>query len=255
MSSVTRPKGPLPARVYWFRRGLVLVTALALVYAIAHYVGGSGDGRDPKAQTMAGDSTPSLTPSPTITTPLPTTPADSKTAQAGKDAKDKQAKKQKATKTPTASPLAQPSGPCDVDDVVVTASTDDARAGGVVPITLNVTSKESAACTFEVSSSSVVLRITSGSDKIWSSQQCPGAIPTVTVVARPEKAGTAVVNWKGRRSDETCSRQAGWAMPGYYHVQAAPLGGDPTDVQFKLGAAVAKTITPKPKHDKDKKKT
>lgn len=247
MSSLTRPKGRLPARVYWFRRGLVLVTALALVYAIAHFLGGSGDGRDPKAQTVAGGSGQSPTVTPTTTGPLPT---ESTTTVAGKATPKAKNPKKKPTKTPTKTPLAQPSGPCDADDVVVTASTDDARAGGVVPITLNVTSKESPACTFEVSPSTVVLRITSGSDKIWSSQQCAGVMPTVTVVARPEKAGTTVVNWRGRRSDDTCSRQAGWAMPGYYHMQAAPLGGNPTDVQFKLGAPVAKTITPKPKHKK-----
>ena len=44
-----------------------------------------------------------------------------------------------------------------------------------------------------------------------------------------------------------------WAMPGWYHVEAAALGGEPSDVQFQLTApereVVTKTIPVKPKRD------
>ena len=50
MSSMA-PRGPLPARVYWVRRTLVLVVALALVFGIGKLL--TGFGGDPKATTAA----------------------------------------------------------------------------------------------------------------------------------------------------------------------------------------------------------
>ncbi len=41
MSSLTRPRGPLPRRVYWVRRVLVLGTALALVVGMRHFAMGA----------------------------------------------------------------------------------------------------------------------------------------------------------------------------------------------------------------------
>lgn len=252
MSGVARPKGPLPARIYWVRRLLVLGTALALVYGIAQVLGSGSDGtdggqKDDKATTVAGTTQPT-SPSSGSSVGASKTPKAKKPS--GKASKSPTAKKTQKPKKPKKTPLAQPDGPCDVKDVVITAGTDTARAGGPIPIELSITSKTSPACTFEVSQKSVVLRITSGRDKVWSSQQCTRAITTTPVVARPKKAGTALVIWSGRRSDETCSRQAAWAMPGYYHVEAAPYGGDPTDVQFRLYNPVAPTITASPKPKK-----
>ena len=43
MSAVTRPRGPLPARVYWTRRILVPSVALLLVLGIGKALGGGRD--------------------------------------------------------------------------------------------------------------------------------------------------------------------------------------------------------------------
>ena len=55
------PRGPLPARVYWVRRTLVLIVALALVFGIGKLL--TGFGGDPKATTAAA--VPSRTAQPT----------------------------------------------------------------------------------------------------------------------------------------------------------------------------------------------
>lgn len=239
MSSVTRPRGPLPRRVYWTRRAVVLGVALLLVFGVAQVLGGGSDGKDtPKAQTVAGS--PTITPSPTPT-------AEKTRKKTNRKGKKRRQKAATPAVTPTPPPLAEPSGPCTDSDVVVTASVEGARAGGDVTITLNVTTKVSEACTFDVSPESVVLRLTSGSDRIWTSQQCPSAIPTVTVVARRAVPGTATVTWNGQRSNDQCNRTAPWALPGYYHATAAALGSDPTDVQFLLAPPETRTVTPKPK--------
>src|SRR5437764_9106183 len=44
MTGVARPRGPLPARVYWTRRLLLVAVAFALVFGLAHLLGGSTSG-------------------------------------------------------------------------------------------------------------------------------------------------------------------------------------------------------------------
>lgn len=237
MSSVTRPRGPLPPRVYWVRRAIVAAVAMLLVVGVSKVLGGGGDGKDdePAAEIVSGQPT----------TPTPTTRKTGK--KRSPDAQQVQPRKPKRT------PLPQPQGPCVDSDVVVTPSVEKAHAGGIVTIALLVTSKTSPACTFDVSRNSVVLKLTSGDDKIWTSQQCPRAIPAATVIARQQVPGQVEVNWHGRRSNEGCTSAAAWALPGYYHAAAAALGSEATDVQFFLGPALAETITPEPKIKKQRR--
>jgi hypothetical protein len=208
---------------------VLLGVALLLVVGIDKVLAGGSNGQEPgpRAATVAGSPTPTVHPSTAATT----------------GHKTKTKKKSK----PAPPPLAQPTGPCVDSDVVVTPQIDAAHAAGDVPITLLFSTKVSEACTYVVSPDSVVLKLTSGSDRIWSSQQCTKAIPTTTVIARPTVPGRVVVRWNGQRSNDDCSRSAGWALPGYYHAVAAALGSDPADVQFLLHSPVARTITPKPK--------
>jgi hypothetical protein len=129
-----------------------------------------------------------------------------------------------------------------------------AHAGSPVTIRLNVTTLETPACTYRVSPRNVAVKLVSGSDRIWSSQDCPAAVPEVDVIARKKVAGVAELQWRGQRSDSSCSRQTPWALAGWYHVQAAAFGAEPTSVQFELRPAVAPTITPEPEPEKGKGK-
>ena len=62
--------------------------------------------------------------------------------------------------------------------------------------------------------------------------------------------------YDAKRSDDECSTFTEWAMPGFYHVEAAALAGEPTDVQFELvrpaSEVITKTVTPKPQKGKNK---
>lgn len=237
MSSVTRPRGPLPPRVYWVRRAIVAAVALLLVVGVSKLLGGGGDGKD-------------STPAAEIVSNQPTTSAPATRTPGKKGAKGAQ---QAQPRKPKRTPLPQPQGPCADSDVVVTPAVEKAHAGGVVTIALLITSKTAPACTFEVSRDSVVLKLTSGDDKIWTTQQCPKAVPTATVIARQQVPGRVEVNWHGHRSNEGCTSAAPWALPGYYHAVAAALGSEATDVQFFLGQALAETITPTPKIKKQRR--
>jgi hypothetical protein len=252
MSTVTRPRGPLPPRVYWTRRLLVAALALGLVFGISHLLGGSPDKSDnPSARPAAATAG-----SPTSGDTRAVAPTGGPTAPGGVE---ETPKKNKAGKVKT--PLAVPTGPCADSDVTVVPSVDgDAFAGQDVTITLSLQTAESPACDWEVSPESVVLKLSSGSDRIWSTQDCPAAVTRQPVVVRKDHVTKAQITWSGMRSDDECTRTTDWAQPGFYHAEAAALGSEPEDRQFELKEPVAPTITATPKvdkksRDKDKKRS
>ncbi len=240
MTPAPRQRRPLPARVYWVRRTLVLGLALGLVFGIAHLLGGSSSDPSREAAQVVGSDSKA---DPSASAPAMTTGASPSAAPSkGKPAK------------PTKAPLAEPSGPCEASDIVVTPMVrGTAYAGGDVAFRLKLTTVEAAACTWRVSAGSVVVKLVSGSDRIWSSQDCPGAVPKADVIVRKEYPAKVDLSWRGQRSDSTCSRTTAWAQPGWYHVQAAAFGAEPTSEQFELRAPVPETITPTPKPEPKKK--
>jgi len=249
MSSVATPKGPLPPRVYWTRRLVALALTFALVFGISRLLSDGGQGSDsPSARPAAA---PAASPSSGRTPSASALPAGNAEGKPGKDKKEG-GDKAKATKTP----LAVPTGPCEATDVSVVPSVDDpAYAGRPVTITLNLSTLESPACTWEVSPDSVVVKLTSGADRIWTTQDCEEAIPAESVVVRKDQETKVDVAWSTLRSDEECTRFTSWAQPGYYHATAAAYGAEPKDIQFQLLRPVAETITPEPDPEPKRKQS
>ena len=247
MSTLTRPRGPLSPRVYWTRRLLVIGTALALVVGIARLL--TPEQRRPDARPgPAGGGPATARPGP------PTATGD------GTKKKRKHKKKDQPTPAaPTTPVLAVPTGPCASSDVVVAPTLTEAVAGLGDPGHPRAARRACAeACTWTVSPETMTMKITSGPDDIWSSRQCPAAIPTREVVVRREVGTKLGVRWSGKRSDDECSALTEWARPGYYHIVAAALAGEPTDLQVELvkppRPVVTVTITPSPTPDGGKKK-
>lgn len=240
-----RPRGPLPARVYWVRRTLVLVVALGMVFGIAQLLGGtSGTSDDDAARVVGADQNPSRTPA-----PQPTADAEP-TTRSGKDRGGRKNRKPEKTKTP----LAVPTGPCRNEEVLVEPKLrQPAHAGSVVHFRFKLTTTGNPACTWTVSPETLVVKITSGDDRIWSSQDCPDTVPQTDVVVRKDVPAKVDMGWAARRSDSGCTPQRGWAQVGFYHVTAAAYGAEPDDVQFELASPVAPTKTVQPKPEKDEK--
>lgn len=247
MSPTARPRGPLPARVYWVRRAVVLGVPLVLVVVLARVLGGSADGKDTgQATQVAAPTSPSADSS--------AAPVTGPTAPPAKARKGKK----KGTPAPPPTPvLAEPTGPCTNEDILVTPTVTEVPGGSVVPIAFNLRTQTSEACTWHMSADTLAVTITSGSDHIWSSRECPAAITAQDVVVRKASDTPVTVTWDTRRSDEGCTNQREWARLGWYHVQAAALGGEPTDVQFELVApsapVVTKTVDPEPANGKKSK--
>ena len=243
----TMTRGPLPARVYWVRRSILLLLLLGLVWTMTHVFGG-----DPEPRAKAQQSAASTKPSKAGTT---TEPAAGATATYGPQVlggkKDKKHKKQVQEPVEV-----QPDGPCVDDDVVSEPSVGKAYAGRDVTLRFKLHTIRSAACTWRVSPSTVTAKITSGTDNIWNTVECPGAIAKQDVVLRRSEWTKVSFTWPARRSDQGCTRNTDWAMPGWYHLSVSALGGEPQDVQFELKKpqpqVVTKTEAPKP-HKKHKK--
>jgi hypothetical protein len=236
MTSLTR--GPLPPRVYWRRRVLVVGIALLLVFALARGLSAGSDAASaPSAATPVA-----AAPTSTVTV------APSATSTADQRARDKKKAKKKKRSKPV---LAAPTGPCADEDIAVTPTVPNAIAGRDVSVVLELRTIEAEACTWEVSPRTLTLKITSGKDEIWASRHCPRAVPTRDVVVRSAASTSIAVAWNARRSDEDCSRLTHWALPGFYHVTAAAMAGEPADVQFELEAPTPVVITrsPSPKQD------
>lgn len=224
------PRGPLPARVYWIRRGILLAVALLLVVVVAKLLSGGSDGSEDRDAGAAKNSM--------------------QLSGAGASERASDGSTDGASDEPAAGgkgqPLAEPSGACDPEQVTVTAVSGKRPNDGKVPIVLAIGTSEDA-CTFTVSNDSVVVKIESGNDTYWSSQHCR-VIPTQDVVARAAKPARVRIEWDGLRYDNDCSRAVAWARPGSYHVIAASLGGEPSDTQFELtrppGVVITKTAKP-----------
>jgi len=237
-------QGPLPARVYWVRRLMVLGTAVLLVVAIAHLLGNGSDGSsgDGDAAARLSADRPSST--------APTTDSSPSVAE--------QTEPTQAATTSAAPVLAAPSGTCQGSDIAVTPKVQGAVAGRDVMVVLQVRTMSSPACTWRVSADAVAVNITSGKDSIWTSRDCRRAIPHRDVVVRKDVTTDVGVVWtQAKRSDEDCSPRTTWALPGWYHVTAAALGGEPSDAQFELATPTAATVTvtAKPKQSPTTKAT
>jgi hypothetical protein len=218
----------------------VVGVAVLLVAGLARILGAgsdASDGGERAVQASAPQASESSTPSGTTTTEAET-------------------RTRSTSRKPRREPLPAPEGECVESDVVVTPTIKKAPGGSDVDIALDLRTQESTACTWQVSPESLTVKITSGSDLIWTSQDCRQDLPTEDVVVRRETGTTVDFTWDARRSDDGCPVHTEWALPGTYHVVAAALAGEPTDVTFELtrptSAVVTKTVTPKPEPKKQK---
>lgn len=246
-------RGPLPASVYWRRRAYALLTLCAVVSLVAgvtRWVTGGAD--EPAQVSLSGAATSGAEPTAAEPTagatgdaPVSSLPTDGAADAApltgrGGDAKGRGKGRER---TPA---LPEPQGSCLEQDVLVRPEVASAVAGRPVTVTLRLRTRVAEACTWELSSKTFTWKITSGPDEIWTSRECPRAVPTRELVVRRDTETTADLVWGGRRSDAECSRLTEWALPGWYHATVAPLAGEPKDTQFELASPTPATVTASP---------
>jgi hypothetical protein len=208
---------------------MVLGIAALLVVGIAKLLGGSSD----------GSSGPDTARNVAETTPLATDSTSSEPATLGPSVQGKH--HQKADDPVTR--VAMPSGPCDPSDIAITPSVPKPIAGSDIKLVLDISSLETPACTWRLSGGTMALKITSGNDLIWTSSECPKAIPSQDLVVRQADPTRVRLTWDARRSEAGCPVQTEWALPGTYHLHVAALAGRPQDTTFLLTAPSPAEVT------------
>lgn len=176
-----RPVGPEPAQTYWLRRALVAAGVLVVLALLVSAVGAVTGGSDTVAAVARP--TPSVVPSPQVS-PSPS------------------------------------QGPCDPDalKLAATADRESYPVGGTPRFTLNVTNTGTAPCMRDLGQAAVEIAVFSGSDRIWSSDDCaPGGALAVRTL-QPGKAETVATTWQGTRSEPDCKGTQAAASAGTYRV-------------------------------------
>jgi hypothetical protein len=199
------PRGPLPPGVYW-RRRLALIAVVLLVFVVGVYSCSRGD-EAPAAKPVGATTSVSPTPTAAATVRPTTTPTTS------------------ASPTPAKSRKPDPSAPCPDKSLTVEATADARRyAKGTRPVlTLSVTNTGRFACTRDLGQRARELRLTSGRDRVWSSDDCsPGGAADRVVLKAGEKRSFSVT-WSRRRSKPECPAGQKIAAPGTYRL-AGRLG-------------------------------
>lgn len=220
MGTVLRPVGPLPPRVYWVRRLLLIgavVLVVALVAAVVSKVAGAGEpdgatGKPAAASTSgAGDG--------------------KKVTQEVKDAASGDADKggtEEAPETPGDVPA------CAKGDVGIKLSADgETFKGRNVKFALEVTNTSDRSCLIDVTHKTRELVIMSGPARVWGSADCVAPEPRMLLLAAGQ-SDKAALTWKRVRSEPGCPTKGVEAKPGTYRATATVLGRASDEVVLVL---------------------
>jgi hypothetical protein len=110
----------------------------------------------------------------------------------------------------------------------------DSAPGQANTATILFTSTRTPACTLAITPDTMTVRITSGPDVVWSSDDCPDSLPVKQVVARADPPTAYEFRWNGRRSAENCQPVDALPQPGGYWLEAALIGGEPHKAYFDI---------------------
>jgi hypothetical protein len=218
MSTIKHPVGPQPSKVYWRRRLIVGLGALAVIVIVALIFLRPGSSKGNTAPT-----TPSASPS------APSTPSATKTATP------------QATTIPTTATTASGAA-CTAANISVVAITDaGSYAAGQLPqLSLSLTNTGTTACKINAGSSQQVYTITSGTEVYWKSTDCQTAPVDAEILLQPGKAikSAAPIAWDRTRSNpKTCTAQRSQVPAGGapYHLKVSVAGiASKTTKQFTL---------------------
>ena len=199
LRGLTDPVGPESPQIYWVRRLVLLIAAVvvvALVIAgIAKLVGGSKESAAPAASSFTPD------PSWTDTAWASATPSASSSAVSPS---------RSAPRTESPSPSALASTPsasstmCEGSQlsVKVTGDTKKPHVGDTETFTVEVSSSTS--CHWDTQKVKQTLTVTSGSDRIWSTDDCGSWGPKGVHEIKPQNPWTYKVSWPTKRSTGKC---------------------------------------------------
>ncbi|MGC3995710.1 MAG: hypothetical protein QM779_16595 [Propionicimonas sp.] len=193
MDSLLHPVGSQPPGVYWARRGAVVLAVVLVVAALAFVF-------RPQPEPVVTAQPASASVTPTATTPS-AEPTDSA--------------------SPSASPT--PTGPLACD----ASNTDLALAGyqkvaqdGKQSFKVSITNRGDATCVLTLKQSTFSLTVVSGSDRIWTTDDCEKWVPTASEKLKAGAAYEFTIAWPVARSSTGCKTSTSVLGEGTYVANA-----------------------------------
>lgn len=193
MGSLLRPVGSQPAWVYWARRGALVLAVVAVVAALVFVFR-----PQPDAPVAA------VPPSPPVTTEVTTPPAT-------------------PSETASPSPSPTPTGPlaCDATNTELgLAGYQKVKQNGKQPFKLSLTNTGTQTCNLDFKASVFSLVVTSGSDRIWSTDDCTKWVPAQKGKLAAGKAFEFTITWPVARSSAKCKLSKATLGAGTYVASA-----------------------------------
>ena len=233
--SMLHPVGPEPAQMYWARRGVVFGATAVLAVAVALIINSassSSAGQANPPPPVAGDtSISSASPRP-IETAMNTPSAVDPTGSATSTSPTPMATTRKAsTKKANRSSPAD----CPAEELRPTL-TGKQRLAPKKPTTfqLSLINGSEKTCIARVTKKNFELTISSGSDRIWSTADCPSVIKPISGKLGSEYAIAWTLTWDGKRSKSKCRSAREAPSPGKYVVTAQLEDAEPVELQMIL---------------------
>ena len=236
MSGLLRPVGPEPAQTYWARRALVfgamMVLAVAAMLIINSTSSGSAIRSNPSPPTpvysVAISASPSST-EPAVSAPLAIGPSASATSTGPVlDATEREASTKKADRR----------GPvdCSAEELRPTLTGKQRLAPRKRnTFQLSLINGSDQTCMARVTKTNFELKIYSGSDRIWSTADCPSVIKPISRKLGSEHAVAWTLTWDGKRSKPDCRSAREPPRPGKYVATAQLEGAEPVKLRMILG--------------------
>lgn len=204
MDGLRNPVGDEPPEVYWKRRLVVVIgiviLGLVIWFVFSKVFGGSDEG-----------ATPGSSPEPTAGVTTSGAPADS-------DASGAQA--------------------CGSDDLAVTTVANPAAVATESPVKFDVSVAYdgTSTCLLDTGAEGTELLITSGSDRIFSSADCPddATIPSTQLLLEEGAKETLSVTWNGQRSLPECATVTAVPGAGTYNATLTLQGVTSEPAVFNL---------------------
>jgi hypothetical protein len=192
-----QPVGPLPASTYWRRRLVVGAIVLLVLLLLVKSCGGSS-----KKESLAS-ATPAPSPRVSAAAVAPVQPSAA------------------ASPVPSPTPSPAPLRTCPDSSLQVTTEADATSypKGSAPRFTLTIRNTSGVACRRALGPGAVELRVFSGEDRIWSSDDCNTSKEQGVLTLPAGQAKATTVQWSGKRTRPGCSLGE-VAQPGTYRVSA-----------------------------------
>ena len=237
MGGLLHPVGPESAQIYWARRVLVFGAAMVLAVAVRLMVSATSSGmatqlRPPTAvdPALATAATSSASPS-GLETAMRTPPLVDLSASARSTTPVTKSPEPKGSTTKTSDSV-----DCPADELRPTLTGKQRLAPKQrTTFHLSLINGSDQTCIAKVTRKNFELMIYSGSDRIWSTDDCSSTIEAIRRKLGSEHAVAWSLTWDGRRSKSNCRSAREALRPGTYIATAQLDGSEPVQLRMQLG--------------------